>query len=114
MAIFGENLVAQLPLQEPNNHPYRFDGKVYALSNPNSYSATTAFLRAIKDYKIGTIIGLESGDCPTGFGNNLYFDLKNSRLRCHSSTTFMIRPNGDKDMRHGVKPDFYVEQTIME
>ena len=24
----------------------------------------------------------------------------------------MIRPNGDKDMTHGVKPDYYDEQTI--
>jgi C-terminal processing protease CtpA/Prc len=109
---YGENLIAELPLQEPTENQYRFNGNVYVLSNHNSYSATTAFLGAVKDYGLGTIIGTETGDCPTGFGNNLYFELKNSRLRCHSSTTFIIRPNGDKDMTHGVKPDYYIEQTI--
>jgi hypothetical protein len=109
---YGENLIAELPLQEPTENQYRFNGNVYVLSNHNSYSATTAFLGAVKDYELGTIIGTETGDCPTGFGNNLYFELKNSRLRCHSSTTFIIRPNGDKDMTHGVKPDYYIEQTI--
>jgi len=127
----GENAIAHLPLNdstentqrskdgvvelsilEPTENPHRFNGNVYVLSNHNSYSATTAFLGAVKDYEIGTIIGTETGDCPTGFGNNLYFELINTRLRCHSSTTFMIRPNGDKDITHGVIPDYYVEQTI--
>lgn len=127
----GENAIAHLPLNEPteNTHrskdnvfvlsileptenSYRFKGNVYILSNHNSYSATTAFLGAVKDYGLGTIIGTETGDCPTGFGQNLYFELNNSRLRCHSSTTFMIRLSGDTDMTHGVIPDYYVEQTI--
>jgi Periplasmic protease len=108
----GENLIAHLPLTEPTDNPYRFKGNVYALSNQYSYSATTTFLGAVKDYQIGTIIGTETGDCPTGFGQNLYFELQNSRLRCHSSTTFMIRPNGNTDMTHGVIPDYNVEQTI--
>ncbi|WP_372642180.1 S41 family peptidase [Ancylomarina sp.] len=108
----GENLIVDLPLTEPTENPYRFKGNVFVLSNYNSYSATTVFLGAAKDYKLGTIIGTETGDCPTGFGNNLYFELKNSRLRCHSSTTFMIRPNGNTDMSHGVIPDYNVEQSI--
>ena len=108
----GKNAIAHLPLMEPTENPYRFKGNVYVLSNQNSYSATTAFLGAVKDYGLGTIIGTETGDCPTGFGNNFYFELNNSRLRCHSSTTFMIRPSGDQDMTHGVIPDYYVEQTI--
>jgi len=109
---YGENLDVLLPLQEPKENPYRFKGNVYALSNQYSYSATTVFLGAIKDYNIGAIIGTETGDCPTGFGNNFYFQLKNSKLRCHSSTTFTIRYSGDIDMTHGVKPDYYIEQTI--
>lgn len=104
--------VVELSMLEPTENPHRFNGNVYVLSNHNSYSATTAFLGAVKDYGVGTIIGTETGDCPTSFGNNLYFELSNTRLRCHSSTTFMIRPNGDKDMTHGVIPDYYVEQTI--
>lgn len=127
----GENAIAQLPsieptenadrsktnvfelsILEPTENPHRFKGNVYVLSNQNSYSATTAFLGAIKDYGLGTIIGTETGDCPTGFGQNLYFELNNSSLRCHSSTTFMIRVSGDTDMTHGVIPDYYVEQTI--
>lgn len=108
----GENDTIYVPLKEPNENPYRFKGKVYVLSNHNSYSATTAFLGAIKDFGIGTIVGTESGDNPTEFGNNYYFELPNSRLLCHSSTTFMIRPSGDTDMTHGVIPDYYVEQTL--
>lgn len=127
----GKNAIAHLPLNEPTENPqrsktnvvvlsileptenpHRFNGNVYVLSNHNSYSATTAFLGAVKDYGLGTIIGTETGDCPTGFGQNLYFELSNSRLRCHSSTTFMIRINGDTDMTHGVIPDYYIEQTI--
>lgn len=111
---YGENLDVKLPLQEPNENPCRFKGNVYALSSQYSYSATTAFLGAFKDYELGEIIGTETGDCPTGFGNNLYFQLENSRLRCHSSTTFIIRPNKNLDMTHGVIPDYHVEQSIMD
>ena len=108
----SKNNIFELSLIEPTENPHRFKGNVYALSNQNSYSATTAFLGAIKDYGLGTIIGTETGDCPTGFGQNLYFELNNSRLRCHSSTTFMIRVSGNTDMTHGVRPDYYVEQSI--
>lgn len=106
-----ENVIAHLPLNESTDNPYRFKGNVFALSNQYSYSATTVFLGAVKDYQIGAIVGTETGDCPTGFGQNLYFELQNSRLRCHSSTTFMIRPNGSTDMTHGVVPDYHIEQT---
>ncbi len=109
---YGENLDVEVPLEELNENPHRFKGNVYVLINHNSYSATTNFAGGIKDYKIGTIIGTETGDCPTGFGNNFYFQLQNSNLRCHSSTTFIVRPNGNMDMSHGVIPDFIVEQTI--
>jgi hypothetical protein len=109
---YGENDTIHVPLKAPHENPYRFKGRVYVLANHNSYSATTSFLGAIKDYGIGTIIGTESGDNPTEFGNNYYFELPHTRLLCHSSTTFMIRPNGDTDMTHGVIPDYYVEQKI--
>jgi hypothetical protein len=109
---YGENDTIYVPLKAPHENPYRFKGKVYVLANHNSYSATTAFLGAIKDYGIGTIIGTESGDNPTEFGNNYYFELPNTRLLCHSSATFMVRPSGGTDMTHGVIPDYYIEQTI--
>ena len=104
--------VFELSMLEPTENPLRFKGNVLVLSNHNSYSATTAFIGAVKDYGLGKIVGTETGDCPTGFGQNLYFELKNSSLRCHSSTTFMIRVSGDIDMTHGVIPDHYVEQKI--
>lgn len=104
--------IFELSMLESTENPNRFKGNVFVLSNHNSYSATTAFLGAVKDYGLGTIVGTETGDCPTGFGQNLNFELNNSNLRCHSSTTFMIRISGDTDMTHGVIPDYYVEQTI--
>src|SRR5882724_3599731 len=59
-----------------------------------------------RDYKVGTIVGYETGGLPITFGGPHRFTLKNSRIPCSVSWTenFPARPwPGDDE--HGVTPD---------
>jgi len=94
----------------PRQDSLKYNGNIYVLQNEYSYSATVGFLGAVKDYKIGRIIGTESGESPNGFGESYLFELPNSKLICRSSTTFMIRPNGNTEMTHGIIPDVKVDK----
>ena len=107
---YGEVDSLAFPLIQPRDNPLRFKGQLFVLMNHYSYSATVGFLGAVKDYQIAPIIGTESGESPNGFGEAYYFELPNSRLLCRSSTTFMLRPNGDPTMTTGILPDYKIEQ----
>jgi hypothetical protein len=95
----------------PADNALRFSGDVFVLQDHNSFSATVDFLVIIKDYQLAVIIGTETGEGPTSFGNHYKFALPNSRLSARVSVAYQIRPSGDLDMTHGIMPDHYVVQT---
>ena len=88
----------------PDNY---FDGDVYVLSGPRTFSSAVIFLTIIKDYKLGTIVGKESGGNANHYGELYPFALPNSKLWLHTSTKHFLRPGG-KEGNGGVKPDVYV------
>ena len=109
---FGSVDTIVMPLTQPRDEPFRFKGNVYVLIDQYCYSGTMALLAPVKDYKIGTLVGMESGESPGGYGEAYEFDLPNSHLYSRVSTTFSVRPNGDPDVTRGVIPDFEVKQTL--
>lgn len=99
----GENYIS--------NNPLKFEGNIYVLSGYNNFSAGTNFVAVVKDCKLGTVIGQETGGLASGYGDFLNFRLPNSKLRLQIATKYLVRPNKDKK-HEGVKPDIYIEKTL--
>jgi len=88
----------------------RFTGKIYLLTGKITFSTAVAFAGAIKDCKLGTIIGEETGGLATSYGPSIPFTLPNSGINYFLSYQRVVRPSGADDGK-GVIPDYIVKQT---
>ena len=111
----GSVYKAEVPWHKPNPNPLRFFGRVLVLISEKTFSSAVAFAATIKDLKLGTLVGQETGGKPTDFGDYCPFKLPNTQLELIVSTTFWVRPGGF-DNQKGVIPDVKVdtEQEAMD
>lgn len=87
----------------------RFNGKVYLLTGTRTFSSAMNFAQAFKQYKIGTIIGEETGGWLVSFGDKVTTTLPVSHIPLSVSTKkFYTVGATDKDF-HGVKPDIAIK-----
>ena len=98
------------PPERPRENPLRFQGHVYLLIGPKTYSTAQGVAAMVKDYKLGTLLGEETGGIASSFGDWLPFDLPHTRLWIFASTKRIPRPSGVFNGR-GVLPDHEVKQT---
>lgn len=90
----------------------KFKGNVYLLTSSYTFSSATDFAAIFNDYKLGTIIGEETGGLATSYGDVYSFQLPNTKLEAGVSYKYFVRPSGSEDMSSGVIPDYEVSQTI--
>jgi hypothetical protein len=95
----------------PGENSLRFNGNVYVLIDAGTFSSATAFATAIKDYKLGTLIGEETGGLATSFGAVYNFNLPETQIKVGVSRKRLVRPSGEDDGR-GILPDYEVKQSI--
>lgn len=95
----------------PGKNPLRYTGPVYVLTGVGTRSSALNFAAAVKDHQLATIVGQETGDPATAFGDLEVFRLKRSGLELYVSTKFFIRPNGSRK-RRGILPDFEIEPSL--
>jgi hypothetical protein len=93
---------------KPKNNPLRFHGNIYVLTSEFTFSSASNFACTIKDFKIGKIIGQESGGLASCYGPALGFKLPNTKIAFQISYQHVLRPAGYDD-GHGVIPDFIIE-----
>ncbi len=111
--IFGNNndsiITINVDPHKPNNkkNDLIFHGNVYVLTSEYTFSSATDFAAAIKDYKMGEIIGSETGGLATCYGDILSFVMPNTKLMFGVSFKHFTRP-GDFDDGKGVIPDHIV------
>jgi hypothetical protein len=96
-----------IPLQ---SNPLRFTGKVYLLISHNTFSSAGSFSWAFKQFKMGTIIGEESGGMNVCFGDRLEYTLPVSHLTCGISYKRFWQYDADETDIHGTIPDFQVPE----
>ena len=83
-----------------------FAGRVYLLVNGGTFSMASGFATMIRDYRVGTILGYETGGMPVTFGGPYHFTLKHSRIPCNVAWTQFFPPmSWPGDDEHGVIPD---------
>lgn len=90
-----------------------FEGYLYALTSPNTYSSAASFVTAIRDFRRGRLIGETMGGLATQFGDLYLFQLPHSGLDVRVSHKEHIRPNGVEALGR-INPDYVVSVTLEE
>src|SRR5262249_4786919 len=78
----------------------------FLLVNGGTFSSASGFATMFRDYRVGTILGSETGGLPVSFGDVFHFTLERSGIRCGVSFQQFFGPKprpGDDE--HGVLPD---------
>lgn len=87
----------------------RFNGKVFLLTGTRTFSSAMNFAQTFKQYKLGTIIGEETGGWLVSYGDKVTTTLPVSNIPLSVSTKkFYTVGATDKDF-HGVKPDVAIK-----
>ena len=110
MTPVGETVCCEVKPERPKQNALRFKGRVYILIDEGSFSSATSFASAIKDYRLGILIGTETGGLPTSYGDCYLFDLPVTCLGVEVSHKRFVRPSGRDDGR-GVLPDHEIKPT---
>ena len=100
----------EFPLREPGTNELRYKGPLIVLSGTSTLSSGMNFVNAVKDYELGIVVGDETGNPATMFGDIEAYTLPHSGLNLYVSTKYFVRPNGSIK-RHGVLPDHNVRQN---
>lgn len=108
----GDSVEFPIPEARPREGR-RFTGKVFVLTNRNSYSNAVAVAATIQDYRFGTILGEETSDLATTYGAMETFTLKRTGIPVGFPKAYIIRPSGSLEPR-GVVPDVPIETPIVE
>jgi len=88
----------------PADDPIRYDGPVYILAGPYSYSATIQFLVAAQDFGIAKIAGEETAALSCQTGQVKHIDMPWTGLSATTPIIAYTRPSG-KGCKRGVIPD---------
>ena len=107
----GEIVRLPVSLTQPGDNPLRYRGPVCVLIGEKTFSSAQKLTNAIKDYRLATLIGTETGGNPNAFGEMCIVRMPNSRLEFGVSGKSYIRANGDAKWRRGILPDVEVHQT---
>ena len=90
-----------------------FNGNVYVLTSIETFSSGTQLAALVKDYKLGKIIGQETGGIPTCYGDHFDFVLPNTKTNVRVSYKWSLRPSGVDDNR-GVIPDIILNLSLTD
>ncbi len=83
-----------------------FSGRIFLLVDGETFSSASDFATMFRDYRVGTILGSETGGLPVSFGDVFTFTLEHSGICCGVSCKQFFGPKprpGDDE--HGVLPD---------
>jgi len=91
-----------------------FNGKVYLLTGPFTFSSAMAFADVVKTYKIASVIGEPTGENTQDFGEAFTFELPNSKIRIQSTSSFNLGADCNKKSNSPVIPDINVTTTLSD
>jgi hypothetical protein len=110
----GKIMVNEIPLDKHKRVPPAFAGPLCLLAGAGTFSSATMLVDAVKTYKLGTVIGEETGGLPTAFGDIYMFQLPASRFTVSVSSATWVRASGDTTEKDGVMPDVPARQTPLD
>lgn len=92
----------------PKDVSLQFKGKVYLLTSGKTFSSAADFASAFKYFKLGTIVGEQTGGMTVSAGEVIGVSLPNSQLDLNITTSEFINVGAVKGERSGVIPDIQV------
>ncbi len=109
----GLTITRRAGLRNPEDRANRFDGNLYVLVGPKTYSSAGKLAAIVKDYELGTLIGQEVGSTRRTFGENLHKILPHSGLGFNVSCKQWFAPIPQfGDERRGTLPDITVNEQV--
>lgn len=97
----------------PQPEEKRYSGKTYVLVNRQSHSQSTVTAAQIQDYGFATIVGEETGECPSLYASQYSFLLPKTGIEVKLSKGYIVRVNGSKKPE-GVLPDIYIKDHLLD
>lgn len=95
------------PIEKSN----KFQGNLYVLTGPGTYSASTMFAAIVKCYSDALIVGEETGMPLISNGDISRYKLPNSGMNIYTSHSIYYLPCAENE-HDGVKPDYEVPLTL--
>lgn len=92
----------------------KYDGEVYLLIGPGTYSSANMLADAFKTYNIGTLVGQPTGERVNDFGEQKIYILPNSQLPISYTIAYDIGADGDPNHLSTVEPDIEVDQDALQ
>jgi hypothetical protein len=87
----------------------QFHGKIYLLTSIKTFSSASTFAQCFKHYKMGSIIGEETGGWMVAYGDKISATLPITKLQISiSQKKFYTVGSTDKDF-HGIIPDIRIK-----
>lgn len=86
-----------------------FDGKIYLITGPATFSSAMQLADAVKQYHMATIIGEPTGENTNDFGETYKFELPNSKIQIQLTTTFDLGADCNSQKSHPVMPDHLIK-----
>jgi len=100
--------------RQPKDMGLKFNGKLFVLIGPRTFSSAGLFAAIVKDYNLGTLIGEETGGTRQHFGDPAHVTLPTSGLGISISCKLWFAPVVQiGDDHHGTIPDISVERSIL-
>ncbi|MBN6151954.1 hypothetical protein JR065_16540 [Xanthomonas sp. AmX2] len=106
----------------PPADPLHFDGKVYVLIGPGTYSSAVLFANTVQDFRFGTLVGEGASVRSTQTGGVQKIALAQTGLALWCPRLLLVRPSGasapvwlEPDIRvddDPLRPDAMVEATL--
>ncbi|MEN8077210.1 S41 family peptidase [Clostridioides difficile] len=92
-----------------NNAIPNEDINLYVITNENTFSSAQMLAVWVSDGNLGTIVGRASSNKPSSYGDIIYFQLENSKLKGSVSHKKWVRPDITKDKESTLEPDIYID-----
>ena len=100
--VFETEVYEDIPLRE---NPLRFKGHVYLLTSAYTFSSAADFAQCFKHYKMGTVVGEETGGLIVSYGDIVPAKLPNTKLGLTVSSKLYYNIGSKEGDWRGVIPD---------
>jgi hypothetical protein len=107
--VYGSsNTTNQNSLKHLRENPLRFSGSIYLLTGINTFSSASDFAWCFQNFKMGKIVGEETGGFIVCFGDYITTPLPKTNLELIISTKVFYGYGATDKERHGIIPDYKV------
>lgn len=109
-----EDIATCLPKENTYKQQSIFDGKVFFITGPFTFSSAMAMADVVRNYKIGTLVGQPTGENKKDFGEAFTITLPNSGIRIQSTSSFSSGSDCKSQTNEPVMPDILIEKQLSD